>query len=99
MLTFQGSWKNEYEAKGNEVALLGLEASVCSIMPNSLQHHGLWPAMLLCPWDSLGKNTGVGCHFLLQTSECSSIPQGLYFVERPHTVWLKSLSINLRILL
>ena len=23
-----------------------------------------WPARLLCPWDSLGKNTGVGCHFL-----------------------------------
>ena len=23
-------------------------------------------ARLLCPWDSLGKNTGVGCHFLLQ---------------------------------
>ena len=22
--------------------------------------------MLLCPWDFLGKNTGVGCHFLLQ---------------------------------
>ena len=21
---------------------------------------------LLCPWDSLGKNTGVGCYFLLQ---------------------------------
>ena len=21
---------------------------------------------LLCPWDSLGKNTGVGCHSLLQ---------------------------------
>ena len=20
----------------------------------------------LCPWDSPGKNTGVGCHFLLQ---------------------------------
>ena len=28
--------------------------------------HGLWPARLLCPWDSPGKNTGVGCHFLLQ---------------------------------
>ena len=25
-----------------------------------------WPARLLCPWDSLGKNTGVGCHFLFQ---------------------------------
>ena len=22
--------------------------------------------MLLCPWDSPGKSTGVGCHFLLQ---------------------------------
>ena len=28
--------------------------------------HGLWPTRLLCPWDSPGKNTGVGCHFLLQ---------------------------------
>ena len=24
------------------------------------------PSRLLCPWDSLGKNTGVGCHALLQ---------------------------------
>ena len=24
------------------------------------------PTRVLCPWDSLGKNTGVGCHFLLQ---------------------------------
>ena len=31
-----------------------------------LQHHELKPARRLCPWDSLGKNTGVGCHFLLQ---------------------------------
>ena len=28
--------------------------------------YGLYPVRLLCPWDSLGKNTGVGCHFLLQ---------------------------------
>ena len=39
---------------------------VCSVMFDSLQPHGLWPARLLCPWDSPGKNTGVGCHFLLQ---------------------------------
>ena len=25
--------------------------------------HGLWPTRLLCPWNSPGKNTGVGCHF------------------------------------
>ena len=28
--------------------------------------HGLQPARLLCPWDSPDRNTGVGCHFLLQ---------------------------------
>ena len=39
---------------------------VASVMSNSLQCGGLPPAMLLCPWDSSGKNTGVGCHFLLQ---------------------------------
>ena len=32
----------------------------------TLWPHGLKPARLLCPWDSPGKNTGVGCHALLQ---------------------------------
>ena len=30
-------------------------------MSDSLQPHGLWPARPLCPWESPGKNTGVGC--------------------------------------
>ena len=30
-----------------------------------LRPHGLGPARLLCPWNSPGKNTGVGSHFLL----------------------------------
>ena len=34
-------------------------------MSDSLRPHGLQPTKLLCPWDSLGKNTGVGCHALL----------------------------------
>ena len=38
----------------------------CSVVSNSLQPHGLWPARLLCPWNFPGKNTGVGCHSLLQ---------------------------------
>ena len=37
-----------------------------SVMSNSLWLHGLQPARLLCPWNSPGKNTGVGNHFLLQ---------------------------------
>ena len=32
----------------------------------TLWPHGFWPARLLCPWDSPGMNTGVGCHSLLQ---------------------------------
>ena len=35
-------------------------------MSDSLQPHGQWPARLLCPWNSPGKDTRVGCHFLLQ---------------------------------
>ena len=31
-----------------------------------LQFHGLYPVPLLCPWNSPGKSTEVGCHFLLQ---------------------------------
>ena len=31
-----------------------------------LRSYGLQPTRLLHPWDFLGKNTGVGCHFLLQ---------------------------------
>ena len=30
------------------------------------QPHGIWPARLLSLWNFLGKNTGVGCHILLQ---------------------------------
>jgi len=32
-----------------------------------VQPHRWQPTRLLCPWDSPGKNTGVGCHFLLQS--------------------------------
>ena len=37
---------------------------MCSV--DSLQPHGLQPTGLLCPWNSPGENTGVGCHVFLQ---------------------------------
>ena len=39
---------------------------VCAypVMSDSLRPYGLQPTGLLCPWYFLGKNTGVGCHFL-----------------------------------
>ena len=47
----------------------------CQAVFHSLQPHGLQPSRVLCPWDSPGKNTGVGCHFLLQEI---FLTQGLY---------------------
>ena len=43
-----------------------MSSCVCSVVSDSLQCRELQPARLLCSWDSLGKNTGVGCHALLQ---------------------------------
>ena len=39
---------------------------IISVMSNPVRPCGLQPARLLCPWGSPGKNTGVGCHALLQ---------------------------------
>ena len=39
---------------------------VAPVVSDSLLPYGLKPARLLCPWDSPGKNTGMGCHTLLQ---------------------------------
>ena len=35
-------------------------------MSNSVRPRRRQPTRLPCPWESPGKNTGVGCHFLLQ---------------------------------
>ena len=41
-------------------------------MSNSVRPHRRQPIRLLRPWDSPGKNTGVGCHFLLQCMKVKS---------------------------
>ena len=43
-----------------------LDSLQCRVVSDSLQPHGLQPTRLLCPWNFPGKNSGVGCHFLLQ---------------------------------
>ena len=45
---------------------------VTSVMSNSVRAHRRQPTRLPCPWDSLGKHTGVGCHFLLQSMKVES---------------------------
>ena len=41
-------------------------------MSDSVRLHRRQPTRLLCPWDSPCKNTGVGCHFLLQCMKVKS---------------------------
>ena len=45
---------------------------VDSVMPDSVRPYSQQPTRLCCPWDSPGKNTGVGCHFLLQCMKVKS---------------------------
>ena len=41
-------------------------------MSDSVRPHRQQPTRLPRPWDSPGKNTGVGCHFLLQNYQALS---------------------------
>ena len=41
-------------------------------MSDSVQPHKWQPTRLPHPWDSPGKNTGMGCHFLLQCMKVKS---------------------------
>ena len=71
--------------------------SVTSVMSDSLWHYRLLPARLLCPWDSPGRNTGVGCHSLLwgnlpdleiePISPCVSCTAGGFFAN--WAIWEK----------
>ena len=59
-------WKYQWNLKHiNVTGVIMVCCPLVTVMSDSLPPHGLQPAMLLCPWD-FHKNTGVGCHFLLQ---------------------------------
>ena len=56
-------------------------------MSNSVRPHRWQPTRLPCPWDSPGKNTGVGCCFLLQYMKVKSESEVTSVVSnsvRPH---------------
>ena len=49
-------------------------------MSDSVRPHRRQPTRLPRPWDSSGKNTGVGCHFLLQCVKVKSLSSVQLFV-------------------
>ena len=69
----------------------------------TLPPHGLQPARLLCPWNTPGKNTGVGCHSLFQEvfltqgsnlglAHCKQILYHLSHQGHPHPLLWKAKS-------
>ena len=53
-------------------------------MSDSFRPSRLWPTRLLCPWDAPGRNTGLGCHALLQgTFPIQGLNPGF-----PHRRWI-----------
>ena len=53
----------------------------CPLVGQSMRPHGLQPARLVSPWDSPGKDTGVGFHSLLQ---------GIFLIQG--SAWVSSIA-------
>ena len=53
-----------------DAAAAAKSLQLCLTLCNPID--GWQPTRLRCPWDSPGKNTGVGCHFLLQCMKVKS---------------------------
>ena len=62
----------------NSIWSVGCPAPLCVLCAQcclTVRPRGLQPARLLCPWRFPGKNTGVGCHFLLSRQEAQQSRQ------------------------
>ena len=66
------SWAEPWRQVPREYVVCCCCCYVTSVVSDSLRPHGLQPTRLLRPWNSPGKNTGVGCHFLLQCMKVES---------------------------
>ena len=64
-------------------------------MSNSVRPYGQPPTRLLCPQDSLSKNTGVGCHFLLlYVHQFSSVAQSCLTLCNPMNCSMPGLPVR-----
>ena len=65
------------------VTLLLLLLQVASVLSDSVRPHRRQPTRLPRPWDSPGKNTGLGCHFLLQCMKVKSESEVIQSCQTP----------------
>ena len=71
--------------------------SLCRLCADSVRHHRRQPIRLPHPWDSPGKNNGVGCHFLLQYMKVKSeseVAQSCLTVSDPMDCSLPGSSVH-----
>ena len=74
-------WRDECSWRQNEPETSLFLCVTHSVVSDSLRPHGLQPTRLLCPWDSPGKNTRVGCHVLLQFLFLGNVETWKPFIE------------------
>ena len=61
-----------HQLNGHAAAAAAAAAKSLQSVSNSVRPHRRQPTRPRRPWDSPGKNTGVGCHFLLQRMKVKS---------------------------
>ena len=64
-----------FEVPSNPAAVAAKSLQSCP----TVRPHRRQPTRLPRPWDSPGKNTGVGCHFLLQCTKVKSESEVAYY--------------------
>ena len=69
-------WSPHKQGKKFSIILTLLLFTAAKLCLTFLLPHGLYPIGLLCPWDFPGKNTGVGCNFLLRDPPDPGIKPG-----------------------
>ena len=79
--------------------LIELAAAAAKLLQSclTLRPHRRQPTRLPHPWDSPGKNTGVGCHFLLQCMKVKSeseVTQSCPTLQNPMHCSLPSSSVH-----
>ena len=57
---------------GSQTGITDCRCQVASAVSDPVRPHRRQPTRLCLPWDSPGKNTGLGCHFLLQCMNVKS---------------------------
>ena len=86
LLAVQGTLKSLFQHHSSKASILYCSAffmvqlsqpccrccCVASVVSDSVRPHRRKPTRLRHPWDSPGRNTGVGCHFLLQCMKVKS---------------------------